>query len=718
MAGDETTSPAASERVRAPGVRRELRSVLELSGLVGFAVVQPVLGPFGESPETFVSTNATASDIVVFALVVAVVPLVALAGLGAVARLAGPRVREGVHRGLVGLLAGAAAVAIARDVGVGSAGRVVLAVVVVAGAVWAHHRWVPVRLFLRYASPVPVLLVLVFLFASPVAPLVRPEPVEGQAASTAGPSDLPPVVFIVLDELSTLSLVDGAGGIDGDAFPNLARLAATSSWYRDHTSVSPATNASLPAITTGTQPTVTADERPPTHGEYPDNLITLMARTHDVHAVEWATNLCPTTLCPPTDGEVDPEILELLEVPLADRPEPVDLLLAEARELWVSQVWPTASDYTADYALPGANDGDVASRVVLEFISGLSEPSPEAPPAFHYLHSPLPHTPWSTTPSGRTYDGPETPFGAELLRLWPTGQVGQDLADAARTRYVVQLQWTDRLLGVIMDRLQQQGLWDDAAVVVTADHGVAFRAGHHMRVADPATQVDVAWTPLFVKAPGQTDGDVVDDPVNALDVLPTVADLAGVEVPWDLDGRSLLDPIPGDRPRPMLVAEPEGFERRLDGDRVDLDADGLAAITSDPGLGPVDDDLRPWRHGRHGDLLGRRALDLGVCPGPGLEATLEVPAEWGDLVAGTQAREDPLPIWLEGTVDDDDARDLAVVVDGVVAGWSTSHPESITGERNPFGILLTAPLVEGASGAPALHEIVDEPGCRLRPVRT
>lgn len=713
MSTDDHEPPTRARRVRR-AVRSELGSALELSALVGFAVVQPILGPFGESPETFVSTNATGRDIVVFALLVALAPLAALVALGGLARLGGERVRAVVHLVLVALLAGAASVSIARGAGLATAGRVLVAVVVVAVAALAHHRWAPARLFLRYASPVPIALVVVFLFASPVAPLVRPASVDSEPS---GGGDHPPVVFIVLDELSTLSFVDGNGRVDAGAFPNLARLADTSSWYRDHTSVSPATMASLPAITTGAQPATVGDERAPTHADHPDNIMTLFSRTHDVHAVEWATELCPGSLCGSADEEVDPEILELLDLPLAERPAAMGLLLAEARELWASQVWPTAPDYSADYALPGANAGDTATRVVLEFVSGIEAPEPGAPPGFHFLHAPLPHTPWTVLPSGRTYDGPDVPAGAEFLLIWPSGPDGQELAEAARSRHLLQLQWTDRLLGLTMDRLQDEGIWDDAIVVVTADHGVAFTEGHHMRIVDPATQVEIAWSPLFVKEPGQSTGAVLDHPVNALDIVPTVAELAGVDVDWDLDGRSLVGgPTDSDRVRPMVVADPDRFDRRIGGDRVDLDGDGLGAITSGPGLGEADDDLRLWRHGRNGALLGRTVAGVGVCAEPGPEVRVEIASGWDDLVAGTLAPEDPVPLWVEGTFSDDEAHDVVAAVDGVVAGSAVSHPGSVTDWDNPFAMVLAAPLVDGASGKPSFYEVVDGDGCRLQPL--
>lgn len=46
----------------------------------------------------------------------------------------------------------------------------------------------------------------------------------------------------------------------------------------------------------------------------------------------------------------------------------------------------------------------------------------------------------------------------------------------------------------------------------------------------------VAYVPLMVKVPGQTEGRVDDSNLMAVDVVPTIADLVGISVAWDVDG--------------------------------------------------------------------------------------------------------------------------------------------------------------------------------------
>ena len=229
----------------------------------------------------------------------------------------------------------------------------------------------------------------------------------------------------------------------------------------------------------------------------------------------------------------------------------------------------------------------------------------------------------------------------------------------------------------------------------------------------------LAWSPLFIKEPGQVDGQVVDDDVTALDVVPTVAEMVGVDVDWEVDGESLVGGVPAaDRPKPLSVDEPEAFEDRIEGNLVDLGSDGLDPITSTSARGrDTGDDLRVWRHGRHGALLGRGVDDLGVCDGRGPTVEVESSPTWPDYRDGSLPPDAPRPLWRQGTVEGDEDQGVsavAAVVDDVVVGLSPVYRD---GSDDRFGLLLTEPLVRSASGDPLYYEVIDDPGCRLRPLR-
>ena len=128
--------------------------------------------------------------------------------------------------------------------------------------------------------------------------------------------------------------------------------------------------------------------------------------------------------------------------------------------------------------------------------------------------------------------------------VWTANQAA---VDQYWQRHLLQLGYADRVLGRLLDRLHTSGLYDRAVLVVTADHGVSFRAGQKRRPLSPANRQDIAYVPLFVKLPGQRSGRTVTKLARTIDIVPTLADAAGVRIPWSVDGHSLLDRRPVER---------------------------------------------------------------------------------------------------------------------------------------------------------------------------
>jgi len=95
----------------------------------------------------------------------------------------------------------------------------------------------------------------------------------------------------------------------------------------------------------------------------------------------------------------------------------------------------------------------------------------------------------------------------------------------------------------IREVIERQGLSEDTLVIFTADHGIAFPGAK-------ATCFDAGLeTPLVMHCPGSFDGGRVHgDTIHSnVDLLPTLLDLVGADVPTSLDGRSFL-PLLEDRP--------------------------------------------------------------------------------------------------------------------------------------------------------------------------
>lgn len=154
-----------------------------------------------------------------------------------------------------------------------------------------------------------------------------------------------------------------------------------------------------------------------------------------------------------------------------------------------------------------------------------SRPAGTDAPFFAWVHLFEPHDP---------YEPPE-PYRSEYPGRPYDGEVA----------------YTDSLLGDLLRALRQRGLDDSTVVVVTADHGEGLgdhgETYHGYFVYDSTVRV-----PLLVRAPGGAAGRVVVEATSHVDLFPTVADLAGVETPGRVQGRSLRPWIEdgGEEPAP------------------------------------------------------------------------------------------------------------------------------------------------------------------------
>jgi arylsulfatase A-like enzyme len=110
-------------------------------------------------------------------------------------------------------------------------------------------------------------------------------------------------------------------------------------------------------------------------------------------------------------------------------------------------------------------------------------------------------------------------------------------------RYDHEIRWTDAQLGRLFDGLRARGLWDRTVVVVTGDHGEGFGErgitmhGYHLYA--PQTKV-----PLIVRVPGWAPRRI-ETPAAHVDLLPTLANLAGAPPSPEMMGRSLVDLLAG-----------------------------------------------------------------------------------------------------------------------------------------------------------------------------
>ena len=96
----------------------------------------------------------------------------------------------------------------------------------------------------------------------------------------------------------------------------------------------------------------------------------------------------------------------------------------------------------------------------------------------------------------------------------------------------------DAQLGLVLDGLKKNGLWDETVIIFTSDHG--YHLGDHF-IWGKVTLFDIgAKVPFIVRAPGLTKpGTSSEAMVELIDIYPTLTDLAGLQAPDHLQGVSL-----------------------------------------------------------------------------------------------------------------------------------------------------------------------------------
>lgn len=553
-------------RVQGQGWDAGWRSWLEVAGALAafemMAVTQPLFDLLSRNPEFFVARNSPILDIIVFAVVTAVgIPLILWATVMGMSRLS-RRAGTASYLVITGLLGGLIFLRIMKQGPLPDALVLILAALAGGGLAWAVKRSDSFRSVLRLGVLLPLLIGGWFLLATPVAKLIFPADVGlGQPGRVDRPAN---VVLLVMDEMPLSTILDKDGGIDRVAFPNFARFARGATWYRNATTISKSTTQAVPAILSGQYP---EENALPTAADYPHNIFTLLGSDYRMEAEELVSRLCPQQVC----GETIPSIGTRMGSLGADvsliaahtlLPEILTQGLPPVDENWgdfAGQGTPTSGEPPGVGAVVGR--GDPASELDT-FIDGIRS---HEEPTLYFKHVLFPHVPWRYLPNGQQYaQGPSIPGELPL----PGGGerwIDDDwLVAQAYQRHILQTMLMDRLLGRLLDRLHEEKIYRDSVIVVVADHGTSFVPGNERRVVTPDSIGSVVPVPLFVKAPGQVRGAVVDAPVQTIDILPTIAALIGAQGLWDdIDGEALNEGVTGTTDRTWGYSD-EGYEKNAD----------------------------------------------------------------------------------------------------------------------------------------------------------
>lgn len=214
-----------------------------------------------------------------------------------------------------------------------------------------------------------------------------------------------------------------------------------------------------------------------------------------------------------------------------------------------------ASVSTTDMAM---GDGQVVTWSIEQLLA------PADGPRFNAVGIYRPHLPWYLPqkyfdlhpledivlpeyPENDLDDIPEAPmangrrggFGPMTLHDWVAEDESGDRWRQGVQAYLASISFADAMIGHVLDALEQSGRADNTIIILLSDHG--WHLGEKGRWRKETLWRESTRVPFIVVAPGVTQaGSRTDTTVTLMDLYPTMAELAGLEIPSHVEGISLL----------------------------------------------------------------------------------------------------------------------------------------------------------------------------------
>lgn len=361
----------------------------------------------------------------------------------------------------------------------------------------------------------------------------------------------PNLVFIMADDHAGYVL--GADGNPQARTPNLDWLAQQGTYFAQHYCSSPICTASRQSILTGLLPHAVGVTVLYTPLDEKDQTLADILRDNGYDTAVFGKMHFNSEVYPGIHG-FDETLLEdeyttkLIPQAVRDAPPP-DYPHRPAYRPWKSaaRVW-----LNADY-LPGSkHDARMASTLLAERAQEYLESHKDKPFAV-WVSFKEPHSPFNFPPEWSGQFRPED-FQAPQVGPEDAGQIPlifRDLTEAQKrsaiASYYTSVNYLDRNIGRVLDKLDALNLSSDTLVIYLPDHGYCL--GHHGRFEKHCGYDQALRVPLIIRLPGQETGTkTVHDLTESLDIMPTLLELLGLPKPPQLQGQSLANYLTGATP--------------------------------------------------------------------------------------------------------------------------------------------------------------------------
>ena len=121
------------------------------------------------------------------------------------------------------------------------------------------------------------------------------------------------------------------------------------------------------------------------------------------------------------------------------------------------------------------------------------------------------------------------------------GEVPESFQRKLKHGYAACVSYIDTQIGKLFEALDKQGLKDNTIIAFWSDHG--FHLGDHGMWCKHSNYEQATKVPFFIYDPRQKlQAGNVDSPVELIDMFPTLCELSDLQLPQNLDGKSLVRP--------------------------------------------------------------------------------------------------------------------------------------------------------------------------------
>jgi arylsulfatase A-like enzyme/uncharacterized membrane protein YbhN (UPF0104 family) len=373
-------------------------------------------------------------------------------------------------------------------------------------------------------APIALLLIGAFGFGGFFSMVASPSASEGREriGVVAGLESKPNVILVMVDTLRADHL--SCYGSDLKT-PNLCRLAEDGTIYKGFSHASWTKPATASLLTSTLPSTHTAIAKPSTLSE---DLTLISEAMQDGGYITGGivSNINLAESFGFAQGYDDYYYLGPDYIAHARESSSKLIIYQLMRQIWLGMLKPNFApgDYFNDYY----QDSQVVNEVAFDW---LDENQKER--FFLFLHYMDPHDPYF-----------EHPYNGVGIARVSMPEPEPEMADELKRLYRGEIQYLDEQFGLLLDRLDTLGLYDDTVIVLTSDHGEEFHEHggfwHGLTLYDEqiAVPLVIKWARSGAKPSAGAESGIA----RLLDVGPTLLGVSGIEVPEGMQGIDLRSP--------------------------------------------------------------------------------------------------------------------------------------------------------------------------------